>query len=182
MDVEFIVKAVGAAAAIGTLMFGLWQYMKAQRWKRAEFAAKQLEKLTTDPLLSMACTLLDWADRTLKVPECCKSKTEADTFVHDWAVLETAMAPGLWPDGREGFQWQEVLYRDIFDHFFTYLDMLNHYVDIKIISVDDLSILKYWLEQINRPELAARKPIFQGFIRRFGFEGVTALSRKLGVS
>jgi hypothetical protein len=183
MDVEFIAKAVGAAAAIVTFVFGLFQYTKAQRWKRAEFAAKEIDKLTTDPLLSMACTLLDWTGRTLAVPESYKYKAEEDTFVHSWDILEKAMVPGRYPDdGREGFDWQEVLYRDIFDHFFTYLDLLNHYVDIKLISIDDISILKYWLQQVARPEIADKKPIFQRFIREFGYEGVNNLSRKLGVS
>jgi hypothetical protein len=181
MNVEFIAKAVVAVAAIGTFGFGLLQYTKAQRWKRAEFAAKEIDKLSTDPLLSLACTLLDWNSRTLAVPESYKYKVEKDSFVHSWAILEKAMVPKrLYPD--DSFDWQEVLYRDIFDHFFIYLVRINHYVDINLISVDDISILKYWLQQIDRPEMADKKPIFHGYIRKFGFAGVNNLSRKLGVS
>lgn len=183
MNLESVLKLLGAATALGGLIFGLIQYVKAQHWKRAEFAAKELDKLTSDPLLSMACTLLDWTGRTFEVPASYRFKAEEPSFIHDWSILEKAMTPSLIPDdGRDGFIWQEVLYRDIFDHLFTYLDLINHYVEIKLIKDEDIKILKYWMEQIARSELAGGRSIFYGYIKKFGYEGVNRLSQRLGVN
>jgi hypothetical protein len=190
VDAEFFFKVIGTRVGIigllgtlGTLLAGVYQYAKAQKWKRSEFAAKELDKLNNDPILSLACTFLDWTGRAFVVPEAYKHKISKGTFIHDWDTLAKAMAPDIKPDdGREGFTWQEVLYRDVFDHLFTYLVLLNHYVEIGLVSKKDIFILKYWLEQITGSPLADHKPIFEGYIESFGYRGVNELSRKLGVS
>jgi hypothetical protein len=183
MDLEPTLKILGSVTALGGFIFGLCQYVKAQHWKRAEFAAKELDKLNSDHLLSMACTLLDWTERKFAIPDAYKYKAEEPTFIHNWAVLEKAMVPGLVPtDGRPGFSWQEVLYRDVFDHLFTYLDLVNHYIEIKLIKVDDVKILRYWLEQISHSELAGGRPIFRSYLKKFGYDGVNRLSQKLDVN
>jgi len=183
LSLEFVLKAIAAASALAGLFLGLAQYYRAQRWKMAEFAAKELEKLNNDPLLSLACTLLDWEGRTFGVPETYRYKSENSSFIHTWKILEKAMVPSITPDdGQDGFTEQEVMYRDIFDHLFTYLELMNHYVEIKLIRSDDISILKYWFQQIAGSELAHGKPIFQKFLQKFEYIGVNSLSKKLNVN
>ena len=37
--------------AVITLAFGVWQYWKAQKWKRAEFVAAQIKEFEGNPLV-----------------------------------------------------------------------------------------------------------------------------------
>jgi hypothetical protein len=175
------IKDLAQLAGLFGLFFGLFQYARAQRWKQAEFAAKELDKLTTDPLLSLACTLLDWSGRPFETPSSYHYKLEKSTFVHCWKSLERSMHPEIAPDDSGGFSPQEVLYRDIFDHLFAYLDRLNHYVEINLVDTKDLSILSYYLEQIARPRFTDHRPIFDDFIKSFGYDGVLRLRKRLVV-
>lgn len=50
-----------ALAAIAGFFFGLYQYRKAQKWKRLEFAAGQLQRLTTEPDLVLAMMFLEYS-------------------------------------------------------------------------------------------------------------------------
>jgi hypothetical protein len=58
-----VVAIIGTAVALGGFGFGLYQYQVAQKWKRSELAARQLEMLSTDPKLAMCCQFLDWKSR-----------------------------------------------------------------------------------------------------------------------
>jgi len=138
--------------------------------------------LTTDPLLSLACTLLDWSGRSFEVPSSYHYKLEDSRFEHNWDSLKRSMSANIVPDDSGGFNSQEVLYRDIFDHLFTYLDRLNHYVEIKLVNAKDLRILRYYLQEVVSPRLADHQPIFNDFIEEFGYEGVFRLCKKLRVS
>jgi hypothetical protein len=180
--IDLIIKAAPSIIAIIGFCVGLSQYIKAQHWKRAEFASKELDKLNSDHLLSMACTLLDWDGRTFAVPDSYKYKAEEPSFIHNWAELEKAMVSDIRPVDAPGFTWKEVLYRDIFDHYFNYLDLINHYIEIKLIKINDVKTLRYWLIQIAGSPLANEKPIFQDYIIKFGYEGINRLSNKLGVA
>ena len=183
VDSELILKTVVAVTAVGGFLFGIYQYTKAQHWKRAEFAAKELERLSTDPVLSLACIFLDYDERTVNVPEIYKEMAKSNSFIHRWAILEKAMMASLTTnDGRNGFTWLEVLYRDVFDHFFTYLVSIDHYIDIDLVSKRDISILKYWLEKLSHPPFADRRPIFDGYIKYFSYYGVDKLIVRFGIN
>jgi hypothetical protein len=47
---------------------GLYQYVKAQRWKRREFIAAQIKDFEADKKIQLAMTMLDWNERTLTFP------------------------------------------------------------------------------------------------------------------
>ncbi len=182
IDIDLTAKAAGAWIALGGFLFGVYQYAKAQRWRKAEFAAKELEKLNSDQVLGLACIFLDWSSRSLNTPDNYKEKAGTSTFIHTWQIMEKAMVGDLAPtDGRDGFDWQEVLYRDVFDRYFTYLDMINHYLNIGLIEKKDVATLKYWLEQINKSQLANGKSIFEDYMNYFGYEGVLELLSKFRI-
>jgi hypothetical protein len=171
-----IVSLVGTILAFAGLGFGLYQYYIAQRWKRAEFAAQQLEKLSQDPELDLCCKLLDWAVRISPVPEKYATLTEEKTFVHDWRTMLEAMLPEEDSD-RVEWDWQHMMYRDAFDTFFKYLERINHYISIKLISEKDVASLGYWLEQITDPRFLPpeQKTFFMRFIERYNYTGVLEL-------
>jgi len=64
-----VLEIIGLSIGTGGLAFGLYQYFITQKWKKSEFAASQIEKLFTNPVLSMCSTCLDWSPRKIQVPE-----------------------------------------------------------------------------------------------------------------
>jgi hypothetical protein len=180
VDLKSLLEAAGAAIALAALVFGLYQYYVAQKWKRAEFAAAQLEALSRDEELDLCCKLLDWAGRVSSVPTRYQALTDEKVFVHDWRVLKEAMLPEE-DSERGGWDWQHMMYRDIFDRFFGYLERIDHYIAIDLISARDVGSLRYWLEQIQRPRFlpSNEQSLFVRFIERYGYGGVNSLARRL---
>jgi hypothetical protein len=180
MAVQDVVAILSVGAVLGGLAFGLYEYHTAQKWKKSEFAARQLEKLSTDSKLALCCQFLDWERRRMLVPSDYAAFTTDKVFVHDWKTLATAMRP---EEETTGFNWQEVMYRDYFDHFFGYLERINHSREIRLIRKQDVSSLKYWLEQIGTPRFlgAGDRSVFPDFLEYYGYSGVMALMREFGV-
>jgi hypothetical protein len=181
MELQPIISITGTILGFGGLAFGLYQYYKAQKWKRAEFAAQQLEQLSTDAELELCCKLLDWALRRSPVPDKYAALTDEKTFVHDWRIMCQAMLPE--EDKDMDWDWQHMMYRDIFDKFFNYLERINHYIAIRLIAEKDVASLKYWLEQVSAPRFlpTEQKDLFMRFLNAYEYRGVLELMRRFGV-
>jgi hypothetical protein len=182
MELKDVLSLAGSVMAVAGLAFGLYQYYKAQKWKRAEFAAQQLEQLSKDADLELCCKLLDWGVRMSAVPPQYAALTDEKVFVHDWRVMAEAMLPEEHADDVE-WDWQHMMYRDIFDKLFTYLERINHYISIRLISPKDVGSLKYWLEQVRNPRFLPQEQrgLFLRFLNRYDYKGVHALMRQFGV-
>jgi hypothetical protein len=165
---------------LGGLAFGLWQYYVAQKWKRSEYAAKQLEQLTTDPDLWLFCVLLDWGTRKLPVPERYAKVSQKSVFEHDWKEFGEAIKKRQTP---AEYNWQHAMYRDLLDRFCEYLRALNHYVKIGLIDKESIAPIKYWLHKLNQPPYAdvANKTMFMDFIDQFDYHDVFRLMERFGV-
>jgi hypothetical protein len=127
-------------------IFGLYQYYKAEKWKKSEFAASLLEQLSNNPDLSLCCIFLDWKERKIAVPEKYKFFTSEASFIHNWDHLTKALRP---KENDANLDFPLVLYRDVFDQFFKYLDKINHYIKIGLIEVKDVQILEHWLNELK---------------------------------
>ena len=181
MELQDVVAVVGAIIGVGGLLFGLRQYSAGEKWKRSEFAAKQLEELSSDPRLQLCCKLLDWSVRLAPVPDEYRALTSETTFMHDWNVVAEAMVKES-PQSR--FDWQHMMYRDLFDHFFGYLERIEHFLSIGLFSVSDVASLKYWLDALADPRFldGADRLVFFDFLRRYEYDGVVALMRRFGIA
>lgn len=179
MLLKEMLEIFGTTLALGTLTAGVYQYYIAQKWKRAEFAASQLALLTSDRDLELCCKLLDWAGRISSVPEKYRDVTNDRTFMHDWLTMKEAMLPEEDSD-RADWDWQHMMYRDIFDRYFGYLESINHYISVDLITVRDVASLGYWLEQLDKPRFLPdeEQSLFRDFIDRYHYEGVRELIRR----
>lgn len=172
-----IIAILGIVGGVGGFTVGLYQYHVAQKWKKSEFAANLLERLANDERLATCCKLLDWSTRKLPVPDQYILLTDETTFMHDWEKLTLGMAP----ETKKGsFDWQEMLYRDLFDYFFDYLERVNHYISIRLITCKEVQSLAYWLEQLASPRFVENS-VFMDFIREYEYSGVLELMDKFGI-
>ncbi len=175
MNIETILALIIGS---GGLIFGLYEYTIAQKWKNSEFASRQLELISNDPILSMCCTCLDWEVRKILVPVQYREMTEDSTFIHKWDILTTAMLP---ESEQASFNWQEVIYRDSFDHLFNYFERIDHYITIRLIITKDVASLEYWLRQIAAPRFS-KNNVFEKFIEAYEYTGVLSLMSKYDIT
>ena len=173
-----VIGALGVAGGVVGFAIGLYRYNVAQKWKKSEFAAKLLEELANDERLTTCCKLLDYSVRKLPVPPQYDFLTEDSIFTHTWEALNQAMIPET---EQAKFGWQAVLYRDLFDYFFGYLERIDHYINIGLIAARDVSSIEYWLRQIASPRFT-KTPVFREFIRAYGYAGVEDLMKKYGIT
>ncbi len=163
-------------AFIGFLV-GLWRYSEAQKWRRSEFAAAQLEKLSSDPDLAFCCALMDWSPRLMIVPAGYVPFIKSVEFRHEWMALYQALSK---PEQAD-FGWIDVLYRDKFDIFFTYLERLDHYLRIGLISQADVSSLSYWAQKIGSTRVTEAGPlVYKVFVMRY-YPSIEFLMKRFNV-
>lgn len=174
MEIEWI----GAGLGFVTLWFGIFQYFRAQVWKRSEFAAAQLDKLNSDADLRLACTMIDWSERELPIPEHRKLNSNDHSFQHTTDNLKKAMRTEA--NMRGSFSLDEALKRDIFDRFFAYLEDIEHYLEVGLISKRQVKPLRYWLKEIADSRFSY-KPIFHDYLSYYGFDGVFRLLNRFQI-
>ena len=53
----------GVVAGLIAFLSGLYQYIKAQQWKKAEFVVKEIKEFEADTQINLAMQMLDWNSR-----------------------------------------------------------------------------------------------------------------------
>lgn len=61
------IAIIGIASGLIAFGAGLWQYRRAQQWKRAEFVAKQMNSFERNLKIGLALQRLDWNSRTYEL-------------------------------------------------------------------------------------------------------------------
>jgi hypothetical protein len=177
---EIGAMATAAAAIVGGVI-GLSQYLKSERWKRAEFAIIQVNRLSKDDTLAFCCCAIDWGVGPLIIPEKYRAlfPQGAITVEHDWKLMAKALRPELHRDWRnKTTQPQFLLYRRAFDEFFGYLEALAMYQVLGVVKKRELNPLADYLSQLGRPNYwkaewsaeipdVVREGVFGDFIKRF---------------
>src|SRR6266436_4813731 len=104
-----------AALSGGLVAFfaGLFQYRRAQRWKRAEFVANEMKEFKADAMVRNALLLLDWNERAVDL-----FPHEVDPEKRIVRIEDRALAAALVPHlARSGFSQVKIALRDVFDSF-----------------------------------------------------------------
>src|SRR4051812_8365932 len=81
-----------AGAALIAFIVGLIQYRHAQRWKRAEFVAKEIKEFKNDPAIRNALLMLDWNERYIELFPNREDPIKRSVLVND-DLLCRALAP-----------------------------------------------------------------------------------------
>jgi len=181
LKAEDQLKALALLGASVAFVVSLVQYRKAQRWKRAEWVATEMDAFFHDPAVKTALHLIDWGAREVELHP--NRDVRADRFV---MVTDDALAMALMShmDRPSGFTEDEVALRDIFDHFLDRLGRIQSFVKAGLITVNDVSpYLGYWAEQISctKPNDSSvdRLVQLQKFIQHYGYTGVAKLLSNL---
>lgn len=162
------------------LIKGVYEYAKAQKWKKAEFVAKEIKEFLNDFDVKRAFLLLDWnAYECELLPKEIEGQTKLkfnDELVFN--ALRTHIE-------TDRFTKEEVVVKLIFDRFFDKLSVFNQYIESGLIKPEDIRpYLVYWIQLIadknnKRKSAEVREQIWQ-FIVTYGFQDVIDLCGKFG--
>ena len=62
-----LLKAIALVGAAGAFVVGLFQYRRAQQWKRAEWVAQEMKTLFADSLVQAVSLMIDWGARPVQL-------------------------------------------------------------------------------------------------------------------
>ena len=155
-----------------TLLIGLWQYTKAQHWKRAEFVAEQMRKFEDNKLVRRAMKMLDFRESDIEV--------DGRRIPFDDNILARAMA---YEDLRPPTEPDETEIRLAFCDFFDGLERFHHFVEADLITHDHLRpYLPYWYRRFTTRHCKSQ-PVVDSiwtFIDGYEYEGVRELAGMFG--
>lgn len=176
MGVSFrdIIEISVALAAIAGFFFGLYQYRQAQTWKRLEFAAGQIQRLTSDPDLVLAITFLEYSKMEIPLPEKYAKIAKTDTFEHDSSQLSRMMEPDYFERTAEYF-----IYREAFMRLFEYLEQIYQFIDMKLIKATDVKGIAWVLRQIAQPRFIPQMILIEQL--QSNFTDILKLMQIMGV-
>ena len=169
-----IAKIGGAGIAFS---IGLWQYMRAQRWKRVEFVASEMKSFFNDDAAKAAMLMLDWSEKDIEIHRHRDSNDHSKKQVtHKIAASALDTNPGVHYDDVQS------PIREIFDSFLVSLERFESFIEAGVVSKNDLNpYLHYWMKLLsgndkNAPLVTKELlPQFWTFVAHFRYAKVTKL-------
>jgi hypothetical protein len=180
-DLLKMLVLLGAALAF---LIGLFQYRRAQHWKRVEWVAQEMKNLFGDPVVQAAMLMFDWGSR--RIPLYPDRKEENERYVRLTNEI-VADALQLHDDRPNGFSDQEADIRAAFDQFLDGLERFHSYVATGLVELGDLRpYLKYWAVSLCRPRSARPKEHrlvrLTAYMKRYGFDGALELLQRIAAT
>ena len=136
MDTKSLFEMLVSLIAIGSFWFGVHQYRQAQKWKRLEFAAEQIQRIYTEPELVLAATFLSYSKRGVPLPEKYWDYVGSRVFEHHCKVMYQIMS------SRYEEEIAFFIYNDAIDRLFDYLDQIYAFIEMRLITVKDVEALR----------------------------------------
>lgn len=144
-DADLILKILGLLGGIIVFTIGSSQYKTAQRWKKSEFLAKEMNDFNNNEDVMRAMVMLDWtqAEIFLYEEERLNELKEKTELSFDNKLLEFAFSDHI---QIKDFKDEGFVIRQIFDTFFYELGKFQIYLDNNLIAKQDLEKhVYYWL-------------------------------------
>jgi len=182
IDLEFGLKTATVIISLVVFIKGVYEYAKAQKWKKAEFVSKEIKEFFSDFDIKRALVLLDWncTDLELKTNEI---KGRTSLYFDDdliFSALQTHKE-------KMSFTDEEVVIKAIFDSLFDRLTMFDNYIETGLIKAKDIKpYLIYYIKiladtQNDRKSSELRNQIWE-YIDEYGYgyDKIRAFCNKLG--
>lgn len=180
---DFLLKLSGGAGALYLFILGLKRYTKDQIWKRNEFVANEIKEFTSDNVVKNAMYILDWGERYIELfPN--KQDYDARFVKVDRKILKTALqyhGLRLKESNKDRFTSTEVAIRDTFDHFLSYFERYNQFIEAGLLTEEELRpYLDYWVRTISSNMEEDVRNVIYHYIKSYGFLGTQKLFNKFG--
>jgi len=160
-----LVSIIGFGGTITALLFGVFQYRRSEKWKRAEFVAKEIKEFESDPVVRNALLMIDWGVRKINlnfVPggqfenyiEVTREMQRKALMPHSCKTIDDSPASDDDPEGPvRGYTSVEALIRDSYDTLLDYLERFGNFVRSGLVSKEEFEpYLTYWLQSMAANE------------------------------
>lgn len=172
MNMADILAVIGTIIALSGFLFGLYQYTKAQRWKKLEYAAKLLQEMTIDEDIALALIFLEYSKRQVPLPDKYHKLAGDSLFQHDSEKLSQMLEVGYWENTPEYF-----IYRDTLNRLFRYLQQFQQFIEMKLIEPEEAYLVGWVLRRITNPDYIDKKTL-HAYVQYF--PGVISLLQSFG--
>lgn len=164
-------KALALIGAAIAFVVGLLQYRKAQRWKRAEWVAKEMKEFFAAPQVEAAFKMIDWGMRSVQLFP--RKEGEERFDVVSSAEIMAALQPH---EGRDRFSAKEAAIRDSFDQLFDGLERFESYICTGLITASDVEpYLDYWGIHLRPDSPQEKLRRIREYMTHYGWESAEAL-------
>ncbi|MES2772814.1 MAG: hypothetical protein V4722_01430 [Bacteroidota bacterium] len=175
--------AVGAAiVGLATLIKGIFEYSRAQRWKKAEFISKEVKEFYASAVVVRALKILDWDSNWIQLNKGEIGNAVTLDFDSDM-ILKSLRHHDEVPDG---FSPEEEKIREIIDGLLDKLSLFQHYIEGGLFSANELKgYLKYWTdimfdENNERKNKGDFRKVLKKYIHTYKFYDLIKLAKGLG--
>ena len=176
-NLDDIFKFLGLIGTLTALAVGLFQYRKAQQWKRAEWVAQEMKAFFDQPPVQNALYMIDWGKR--RIPLFPLRENFEDRYVE---VTDDIIKDALLEHDQRSRPFSEVeeAIRDAFDCFLDGLEKFESYVGARLVKHSDLQpYLAYWCHNIATAKdgdpKVDRLVQLRKYMARYGYRGASQL-------
>jgi hypothetical protein len=164
--VSWLVASIGgviaAFIAISQSRRDIFERMKSRRWKQAEMAKIVLDEVYNDEKARSALYMLDWNGRVYSDGDRLTNPLSTEAVL---VALRTT---------NTHFQPDEMFVRDCFDRLFDYLERIEHYINISLITFEDVEhSLLYYVNII-----ASQKMVILAFLEEYNYKFTVQFLRR----
>lgn len=160
--------SIGAVGTLAIFSLGLWQYRRAETWKKSEFIAKLYKEFVEDAACQRAMWMIDWHSRPINFG----TEAHPDIVDYDEGLLPGALRT---TDNKRKFTETEMKIRDTFDSFFNYIDQFERAMQNNLVQPEQVfPYFEYWIEMLagKRHMTAEARTCVMGYIDGYGFKDV----------
>jgi len=170
----------GLALVAGGVAFGcgLYQYSRAQAWKRHEFVATEIRQFDAEPQARNAMLMIDWGTRDIEL-----FPSHPDYPSRYSLITRPVLYTALTTHDKIGrpFTPAEAAIRDCFDSFFAGLDRFEQFIQAGLVSATEFKpYLAYWIRSICEDANPELRRILNEYVAFYHFEGVATLFGRYG--
>jgi hypothetical protein len=190
---KLIVSIIGLVCTFVAAFLAVRTFLRTERWKRAEFVAREMKEYFDEQRVQNALMMIDWASR--RVPLFDSPNDQGEVLVtRDMQVQalrpHTLLSNTIESDAEQvadaaescdvGYGREGAAIRDCYDAFLDGLERFGNYVETKLVDVQDIRpYLEYWVNDIHAPaenkDDAAWSAALLTYIHFYGFVGVQSL-------
>ncbi|MBW7843802.1 MAG: hypothetical protein H3C40_13860 [Ignavibacterium sp.] len=153
MNYDLNIDLVAFVIGYATFVFYLWQYIADRKWKRKQFAVEVMNKIKDDAEFRLAIAFIDWREREPLIPDrYITSDKQKKSFKHTNKEMALAFDMNLrekLPDTDsydlklDEYSIERMVYVDVFERFFQYLEDISSFIKIKLIKWEDVMTICY---------------------------------------
>jgi hypothetical protein len=189
LQAQFVLSVLTFLLAVSGAIVAWRTYLRSERWKEAEFVAREMKEFFGDERVHRVLLLVDWGLWRIQLLE--QSAENGGVVVVDRALQVRALRPhvllvlGSDEIGTGRFTPAEAAIRDHYDAFLDGLERFGNFLKTKLVRVETLRpYIGYWIEDIHSESATAPDAAWTAALMTYShfyrFRGVQYLFQTFG--